>query len=107
MCKYINTPMANLKVLNKGATLTKCLFKRTVMLDFVGPFMACMDRSGQEKEPLLVYKFFYYFLDFWWKFKVLKRLKPKHLEDSWNLRDGFTNVGSGSRRLPISFSEHR
>ena len=37
-------------------------------------------------------------------FKVLKGLIPKHLGDSWNLRDGFTNVGSGSRKFPISFS---
>ena len=39
-------------------------------------------------------------------FKVLKCFIPKHLTDSWNLQDGFTNVGSGSRRIPISFLEN-
>jgi len=31
-------------------------------------------------------------------------LMPKHLEGSWNLRDGFTNTGSW--RFPISFLEN-
>ena len=40
-------------------------------------------------------------------FKVLMYFISKHLGDSWNLQDGFTNIGSGSRRFPISFSENR
>jgi len=39
--------------------------------------------------------------------KVLKRLIPKNLGDSWNLQGGLTNVGSGSWRFPISFMETR
>ena len=37
---------------------------------------------------------------------MLKRFKTKHLRDSWNLQDGFANVGSGSRRFPNSLSEN-
>jgi len=40
-----------------------CWVKGTVAQDFVGP--ACMNRSGGEIEPLLVFKFFCYSLDFW------------------------------------------
>ena len=65
---------------------------------------ACMDRSGREQEPLLVFNFFCFSLSFGCHFIVLKHLFPKHPGDSWNLQDGFTNVSSGSRRFPISFS---
>jgi len=41
-------------------------------------------------------------------FKVLKHLIPKHIEDSWNLRDVrvFTHVDSGTLEIFISFSEN-
>ena len=32
--------------------------KETVPPNFVEPFLACMDRSRQEKKPLQVFKFF-------------------------------------------------
>jgi len=74
-------------------------FKGNIAPDFVACFLACMDRSGREKEPLLVFKFVCYSLDFLY-FQVLKRLK--HLGDYWNLRDG-----RGSWIFPISFSENQ
>ena len=49
--------------------------------------------------PLLVFNFFFDFFEFWWLFKSFEKFS----EIPWNLRDGFTNVGSGSRRLTISF----
>ena len=41
-----------------------CL-RGTVAPDFVGPFLACLDRPGWGKEPLLVLKFFSCSFDFW------------------------------------------
>ena len=73
-------------------------FKGTVAPDFEGPFLACMDRSGRET-------FYVTSVIFEGHFKVLKCLMPKHLRDSWNLPDGFTNVGSGSWRRGVPRDE--
>ena len=61
----------------------------------LGPFLAYMDRSGREKEPLLVYLNFSVTSSILGGyFNVLKHLIPKHLGDSLNLQRGFTNVGA-------------
>ena len=41
-----------------------------------------------------------YFFDFWRPFESFEAFStvPKHLEDSWNFLDSFTNAGSVSRR---------
>jgi len=57
-------------------------------------------------EPQLVLRFFTPSI-FGSHVKVMKCLIPKHLEDSWNLRDVFINMIIGSQSFPISFSENR
>ena len=80
-----------------------CGFKGTVAPDFVGPFWPSWIGLAKKKNLyyfLLLLRFLAAIL------KCMYRLFPKHLAGSWNLRDGFTNVGGGSRRFPISFSEN-
>ena len=45
-------------------SLLPSFLKRIVAPDFAGPF----DRSGREKEPLLVFKFLCFSFYFWWPF---------------------------------------
>ena len=98
--------------LKKSQRLFQCLptqaFKGTVASDFVGPFLAYLDRSGREKEPSFLFlNFSITPLIFKGHLKFVKCLIPKHLWDSWKIKDRYTNVGSGSRRFPISFLENR
>ena len=64
-----------------------------------------MDRFGTEKKPLLVLKIRNAPKIFGSYFKIFKCLMPKQLGYSWNLMDGFSNMGSGSWRFPIFFLE--
>ena len=58
--------------------LTKTIYiKGTVAPDFVGSFLTCIDRSGQEKEPLLVFNIFCHSLDFWQTFYSFKGFHSK------------------------------
>jgi len=80
-----------------------CGFKGTVAPGFVGPFWPSWIGLAKKKNLyyfLLLLRFLAAIL------KFMYRLFPKHLAGSWNLRDGFNNVGNGSRRFPISFSEN-
>ena len=85
--------------------------KGTVVPNFVGSFLSCMDRSSELQKWNL-----YWFLKnfcppfdsfapsiFGRNFKVFH---TNHIGDSWNLRDGFTNVVSSSQRFPISYSKN-
>ena len=77
------------------------MVKGTVVPDLqFGSFLACKGRSWQEKEPLLVFRFFCCsFLDS--HFTVLKHLISTLLGDFWNLRDGLTNVVLGDFLFPL------
>ena len=62
----------------KCFSLSVLLLKGTVAPDIAGPFLARMDCSGREKEPLPVFfPFFCYFLDFWRPFKRFEALNTK------------------------------
>ena len=69
--------LAQEQIQSTSLILSYIIFKGTIAPDFGGPFLACMDRSEGEKEPLL--GFFTYFsvglLIFGDHFKVLLRLK--------------------------------
>ena len=56
----------------------------------LGIFLARMDRSGEKRKPLLVFKISVAPSIFGGHFKVLKCFILKNLRDSWNLRDEFT-----------------
>ena len=71
-----------------------------------GLFWPAWIRSVKVEKHLLVFKFLCYSLIFCGHFQVLKCLIPKHLGDSWNLRDRFTYVVSGFLRFSISFLEN-
>ena len=72
----------------------------------LGIFLARMDRSGEKRKPLLVFKISVAPSIFGGHSKVLKLLIQKHQENSWNIQDGFPNVSSSPWRFPIYFLEN-
>jgi len=86
-----------------GSSLYSVWVKGIVAADFAGPFFwPAWIGLAEKRNTSTSFTIFLLLLRFLTAILVLKRLTPKHLGDSWNLRYGLTDVGSGDESTTCS-----